>query len=87
MMINLNADIVDKYKEKHGITETYNGDLLSLVDVQFPEQMEADEQPPFFDFNFDDYDEVDDEVTYDDYLRREESDTEDESEEDVDDED
>ena len=72
-MINLNSDIVQEYKKKHNITKAYDGDLLSLVHVQFLEQMQAEEEPPLFEYRFRDYDEVDDEVVPDDYERREEA--------------
>ena len=65
MIINLNHRNVAEYKETHKITSTYQGDLKRLVDVEFPDEMEAEEEPPVFDVGL----EVDDEVLDDSYER------------------
>ena len=78
MILNLNYDKVEFYKEAFGIKETYDGDLVRLADIEFPPEMEAEEEPPTFDVGnmF-----VDDEVLNDSYEMREASDTVDEEEE------
>ena len=43
MMINLNHEFVEQYREKYGITETYNGELLRLDSVHFPDEIEEEE--------------------------------------------
>ena len=52
MMINLNHELVEQYREKYGITEKYDGELLRLVSVQFPDEIEEEEVaqvvPPLF---------------------------------------
>ena len=72
MMINLNLDSVQQYKEKYGITETYEGDLLSLVTVAFPDEPEdvGDEEvaPPVYDVGHDVEDEFEEEAVDDDYV-------------------
>ena len=46
MMINLNYEEVQKYKEKVGIKKRYTGKLKKLVDVEFPDEMEPIGNPP-----------------------------------------
>ena len=36
MTINLNYDAVESYKSKYGLTKSYGGQLLRLVDIDFP---------------------------------------------------
>lgn len=80
MIINLNHDLVEQYREKYGITETYDGDLLRLVSVQFPDEIEEEEvaqvAPPVFEV--DDYieDEFEEEAVPDDYVMRGDTDSE-----------
>ena len=81
MIINLNHEQVEQYREKYGISETYDGDLLRLVNVQFPdeneeEMAEAERAPPVFAVN--DYleDEFEEEAEPDDYVMRGDTDSE-----------
>ena len=46
MMINLNYEDVQDYKETTGITVNYTGELRRLVDIEFPDEMDADVSPP-----------------------------------------
>ena len=46
MMINLNYQDVEDYKETVGLTTKYTGELRRLVDIEFPYEMEADTNPP-----------------------------------------
>ena len=75
MMINLNYSDVEDFKETVGITNKYSGELLRLVDIEFPDKMEAETNPPIHDdvdtalefgleVDSDDYDSEDD---FDDY--------------------
>ena len=66
---------------KFGIKETYNGDLVSLADIEFPTELneEEEQQPPVFDVG-DMF--VDDEVLNDSYEMREDSTDDEEEEED-----
>ena len=81
MIINLNYDQIESYKEKFGIKETYDGDLVSLADIEFPTELneEEEQQPPVFDVG-DMF--VDDEVLNDSYEMREDSTDDEEEEED-----
>ena len=36
MIINLNHDAVESYKSKYGLIKSYDGQLLWLVDIDFP---------------------------------------------------
>ena len=84
LMINLNYDKIEAYKENFGIKETYEGDLLRLADIEFPTELDEEEeqQPPVFDVG-DMF--VDDEVLNDSYDMRDDS-TDDEEEEEEDEE-
>ena len=66
MMLNLNCDEVEDYKKKYKITEKYEGQLMKLVDINFPDEMEVEEEPPMFAIGYN----LDDEVVEDDYVRR-----------------
>ena len=77
MILKLNYDRVEAYKEKFGLEKTYTGELLRLADVEFPPEMEEEEQPPIYDVE-DMF--VSDEIL-DDSYEMEETDTEEESEE------
>ena len=72
MMINLNHDSVQDYKEKYGITDTYEGNLLSLVTVEFPDEREdeeiEDDSPPLYEVGLDVEDEFEEEAIPDDYV-------------------
>lgn len=72
MMINLNLDSVQQYKEKYGVTETYEGELSRLVTVAFPDEPEdggdEDVTPPVFDVGHDGEDEFEEEAEEDDYV-------------------
>ena len=72
MIINLNHSSVQEYKEKYGITETYEGDLLSLVTVEFPDEREdeeiEDDGPPVYEVGLDVEDEFEEEAVPDDYV-------------------
>ena len=83
MMINLNYQDIQNYKEKVGIKKQYKGPLRQLVDVQFPDELVVETEPPIHhdvDVGIDVEDEIyldlDDESESD-----EESDDEDNSEE------
>ena len=75
MLLNLNYDKVEEYKERFGLKETYNGDIVRLADIEFPPEMEGEEEPPTYDVN--DM-VVDDEVLNDSYEMRDESEEEEE---------
>ena len=77
MILKLNYDRVEAYKEKFGLEKTYTGELLRLADVEFPPEMEEGEQPPIYDVE-DMF--VSDEIL-DDSYEMEETDTEEESDE------
>ena len=66
MMLNLNCDVVEDYKKKYKITEKYEGQLMKLVDINFPDKMKVEEEPPMFAIGYN----LDDEVVEDDYVRR-----------------
>ena len=66
MMLNLNCEEVEDYKKKYKITEKYEGQLMKLVDINFPDKMEVEEEPPMFAIGYN----LDDEVVEDDYVRR-----------------
>ena len=66
MMLNLNYDVVEDYKKKYKITEKYEGQLMKLVDINFPDEMEVEEEPPMFAIGYN----LDDKVVEDDYVRR-----------------
>ena len=83
MILNLNYDKVESYKEKFGIKETYDGDLVRLADIEFPPEMDGEEEPPTY--NTDDMF-VDDEVLNDSYEMRDASEAEEETEEEEEDE-
>ena len=78
MIINLNYDTVESYKSKYGLTKRYGGQLLRLVDIDFPLWLDVDEEPPEYDVPrvF-----VDDEVVEDNYEMREVTDSDDSNEE------
>lgn len=48
MMINLNYNDIQNYKERKGITKQYTGQLKQLVDVTFPDEMPigVETEPP-----------------------------------------
>ena len=46
MTLNLNYDIVAKYKEDHGIKKRYEGELKKLVDVTFCNDIEEEQLAP-----------------------------------------
>ena len=66
MMLNLNYDVVEDYKKKYKITEKYEGQLMKLVDINFPDKMEVEEEPPMFAIGYN----LDNKVVEDDYVRR-----------------
>ena len=66
MMLNLNCDEVEDCKKKYKITEKYEGQLMKLVDINFPDEMEVEEEPPMFAIGYN----LDNEVVEDDYVRR-----------------
>ena len=66
MMLNLNCDEVEDYKKKYKITEKYEGQLMKLVDINFPDEMEVEEEPLMFAIGYN----LDDKVVEDDYVRR-----------------
>ena len=83
MMINLNYSDVEDFKETVGITNKYSGELLRLVDIEFPDEMEAETNPPVHDdvdtalefgleVDSDNYDSEDDFGDYDSDSDREE---------------
>ena len=81
MIINLNHEQVEQYREKYGISETYDGDLLRLVNVQFPDENEeemdeAERAPPVFAVNAYLEDEFEEEAEPDDYVMRGDTDSE-----------
>ena len=47
MMLNLNYETVQDYKENVNITKKFTGELRKLVDIEFPDEMDAP-QPPIF---------------------------------------
>ena len=47
MMLNLNYEAVQDYREKVDITKKFTGELRKLVDIEFPAEMDAP-QPPIF---------------------------------------
>ena len=80
MMINLNHELVEQYREKYGITEKYDGELLRLVSVQFPDEIEEEEVaqvvPPLFEVDDFIEDEFEEEAVPDDYVMRGDTDSE-----------
>ena len=83
MTINLNYDAVESYKSKYGLTKSYGGQLLRLVDIDFPLWLDVDEEPPEYEVPMF----VDDEVVEDNYVMRDEvTDSDDSSNEESDDE-
>ena len=66
MMLNLNCEEVEDYKKKYKITEKYEGQLMKLVDINFPDKMEVEEEPPMFAIGYN----LDNKVVEDDYVRR-----------------
>ena len=77
MILKLNHDKVEGYKEKFGLKKTYTGELLRLADIEFPPEMEDEEGPPIYDVE-DMF--VSDEILDDSYEMRD-TDTEEEEEE------
>ena len=47
MMLNLNYETVQEYKENVNITKKFTGELRKLVDIEFPDEMDAPEPPIF----------------------------------------
>ena len=47
MMLNLNYETVQEYNENVNITKKFTGELRKLVDIEFPDEMDAP-QPPIF---------------------------------------
>ena len=47
MMLNLNYEAVQEYRDKVDITKKFTGELRKLVDIEFPAEMDAP-QPPIF---------------------------------------
>ena len=47
IMLNLNYETVQKYKENVNITKKFTGGLRKLVDIEFPDEIDAP-HPPIF---------------------------------------
>ena len=47
MMLNLNYETVQECKENVNITKKFTGELRKLVDIEFPDEMDAPEPPIF----------------------------------------
>ena len=47
MMLNLNYETVQEYKKNVNITKKFTGELRKLVDIEFPDEMDAPEPPIF----------------------------------------
>ena len=47
MILNLNYETVQEYKENVNITKRFTGDLGKLVDIKFPDKMDAPHLPIF----------------------------------------
>ena len=75
-----NHESVVQYREKYGITESYDGELLRLVSVQFPDEIEEEEVaqvvPPLFEVDDFIENEFEEEAVPDDYVMREDTDSE-----------
>ena len=45
MMLNLNYETVQEYNENVNITKKFTGELRKLVDLEFPDEMDAPHPP------------------------------------------
>ena len=48
MMINLNRKKIEKYKKTTGITKRYTGDVKKLVEINFPDELDVETEPPTY---------------------------------------
>ena len=85
MILNVNEDDVERYREKYGIKNLFEGDILKLVDVEFvTDQRMAEETlpPPLYDLEDEFFDEIEEESD----LEDGESDTDEDVDDDTEDE-
>ena len=68
IIINLNNDTVESYKSKYGLPKSYDGQLLRLVKIDFPLELDVDEKS--LEYNVTRF-VVDDDVVEDTYKMRE----------------
>ena len=83
MMINLNHADVQRYKESVGIKKHYTGPLKQLAELEFPDEMRIELEPPInhnADVGFD----VEDEIALDSEVESESEEETDSSDEDSD---
>ena len=57
MILNVNEDDVEHYREKYGIKNLFKGDILKLVDVEFVTEAEETLPPPHYDLEDEFFDE------------------------------
>jgi len=93
MMININREKIEKYKKTTGITKRYTGDIKKLVQIDFPDELDVETEPPTYndpvdvDIGFDVSDEMcsdDSELDSSESERESDSDEEEEEEEEED---
>lgn len=85
MILNVNEDDVERYREKYGIKNLFEGDILKLVDVEFvTDQRMAEETlpPPLYELEDEFFDEIEEESD----LEDGESDTDEDVDDDTEDE-